>query len=137
MKTEREFKIILPKHDRGGHRLSTEVIKDYADKMTEHFGGVTVIPSVLGCYESEKTGRVECEENTIMMSARDSSDESVIEKDVKFMNDLAKNAGEIFGQESIFIEEDIVKDVSFVAGVKKEAVPKVIREQEWFKKLLD
>ena len=135
MKTEREFKVILPKYDNEGHRINTDELKSDALKMARHFGGVTVLPSILGCYETN--GELQCEENMMLLSVRDSSDEGIMKKDRGFINSLAKDIGKRLGQESVFVEEDIIQDVSFVAGVRKESVPKIIREKDFFKRLMD
>jgi len=135
MKTEREFKLVVPKFDNDGHRISTEKLKEIALEMSKHFGGVSVFPKVLGCWEGKEG--LECEENALLVSARDSSDEKQFKDDMEFMKNLAKKVGNELGQEAVMLSEDIIKDVSFIAGLRKKEVPEAIREKDFFKKLMD
>ena len=69
---DREYNLIIPKYDNEGHKIKSEKIEEIAEKMSERFGGVTVFPSILGCWKSKKMPGVKCEENTIISSVRDS-----------------------------------------------------------------
>ena len=133
--TEREFTIIIPHSDNDGHTISTDVAKRYARSMSKHFGGVTVIPHVLGCFVNDKN-KLQCEENTMLTAARDSTDKIQFSKDRLFMAQLAKRAGEELGQESIMWNEDIIKDVDFIEGSYKKSLPYKLRENDIFKKVL-
>ena len=140
MKREAEFKVIVPKYDNEGHRIGTEVLSEIAAEMSEHFGGVTVIPTVLGCWKDEE-GKLVCEENALFISARDldsvKDPDKILSEDRVFMRRLAEKVGKKLGQEYVFVEEDVIQDVSFVAGMRKPSVPPALREKDWFKKLID
>ena len=65
-----EFKLILPKNDNSGNRINPETHKHYASELAKRFGGVTIIPDVLGCWINQK-GILQCEKNMIMVANRD------------------------------------------------------------------
>lgn len=124
-----EFGIILPKYDNSGAKINPELHKKIAVKMSEHFGGVTVFPSVLGCWVNENN-ELQCEENVLITSIRDTESiekgktiEEVLENDRKFMWELGKKAGEIFGQASI-METQGRKEATFIEGEYKEKLSK-------------
>jgi len=101
--------------------------------------GVTVIPSVLGCWKNEE-GKLICEENLVFEAMRDSEssprDWEIQKKlDEEFMRRLAKKLGERFGQESVLIAEDKV-EVDFVKGRYREELPRERIGVDWFEKLV-
>jgi len=139
--TERSYRMVLPKFDNDGHRIDNSRLEPYAVEMSRHFGGVTVYPTVVGCYVP-KDGELHCEENALLESARDIPQEDrpradeIFKRDKEFMRRLADRAGREFGQESVFVEEDIIKDVEFRMGKMTPSVPKRLREVNPFYRLL-
>ncbi len=130
------YQIVIPKFDNEGHRLSTQELQAIADRMTKHFGGITIDPKVLGCYLDE--GETVCDENTIYTSIRIGSTPAHAAHDRAFMEALAEEVGVRFGQESVMTTiEDDPDSVQFVVGKKKQAVTKKMREQDYFKQLVD
>ena len=137
---DREFSLILPKFDNTKVRkIKPEVLKEFSNKISEHFGGVTIRPSVLGCWFSSKTNKLECEENIILSAVRDSETtpnfKEQIEKDREFMNKLSEEAGIKLGQESVMIFENLTEG-NFVEGVRKDQLPKNMIGIDFFNKLI-
>ncbi len=138
-KTEREYKLIIPKWDNEGHKIKSEVIEKYAGEMSDKFGGVSITPSVLGCWKDK--GKIQCEENIELVSGRDIPDTTngrskIFEEDKKFLRKLAKQIGTDLGQDSIYVTEDIVKDISFIKGEYREKLPPAKLGIKWFEKLI-
>lgn len=107
---ERVFKIIIPKTDR-------EDMEEVADKMTQRFGGVTIFPFTIG-YWRDPTGKVIYDDNYLIQSVRTvqrgQDHIAVYNADWGFMRDLADRAGSIFDQQSVMIEQDIIRGAEFI-----------------------
>jgi len=135
---DREFSLILPKWDNDQHRINPRIIKEFADEMSEHFGGVTIKPTVLGCWVN-KQDKLQCEENLVLSSFRDSEStqnfNEQIRRDEQFMSELSKNAGIKLGQDSVVFSENI-NEVTFEDGKFKPALPKRYRGIDFFEKLI-
>ncbi len=108
---ERDFKIIIP-------ITNQKNIKSVAKKMSRRFGGVTMHPMVRG-YWVDKKGKLVFDDNILLFSSRDLSGvarkKELLKQDRKFMEKLAQNIGAKTRQEAIWIEEDLVKDIRFIA----------------------
>lgn len=132
-----KYSIIIPKYDNSGRKIKPEVIEKKVRKMARHFGGVTVIPSVLGCWEDED-GKLVCEENAEIYSIRnfegDEDKTKIRLKDLDFVFDLAKEIGEELGQASVMIS-NAKTEMAFVSGKYRENL-KEKTGIDWFKKLL-
>lgn len=110
--------------------------------MSERFGGVTIFPSVLGCWVDEwHGGKLVCEENVLITSIIDSESVSdfnrVVEEDRKFMADLGREAGRTFGQ-AVIMETQGKKEMEFFRGVYRKTLPKSMlkRAGNVFRKLI-
>ncbi|RLI84765.1 hypothetical protein DRP07_00180 [Archaeoglobales archaeon] len=140
MKYDRQFTIVVPKYSNAGERIDTSFAKKFSLRMAEEFGGVTVHPTVLGCWEARRDGKpvLECEENLLITSAVDSSNMSKdeLERKRKFVERLAKEIGNELGQESVMVVEDLIDRVEFVEGHYRKSLP-AKTERDFFKKLLD
>ena len=138
-KYDRIFAIVVPKYSNAGERVATEQLEEYAKEMAREFGGVTVIPSVLGCWIEEGSGEMICEENMIIESAFDASSVSdeELERKREFVKELAREIGEDLGQYAVMAYEDIIDRVEFVEGRYREHIPEYLKEHDFFKKLLD
>ncbi|RLC30975.1 MAG: hypothetical protein DRH37_04085 [Deltaproteobacteria bacterium] len=127
----------MPKFSNNERRIKPEEIESFAKRMTDQFGGVIVIPSVLGCYAGEQ-GLV-CEENVVLSSSRDSESTSNFRdqtrKDESFINDMAHRAGKRFGQESIMISQSKT-EVSFPQGTYSKNLPDMRVGIDFFRKLI-
>jgi len=139
-KEEREYRLILPKWDNEGHKIKADVIRKYAREMSDRFGGVTIIPSVLGCWIDEEKNFV-CEENVELVSGRDIKDipdgrEKIFEEDREFIMKLGERAGRELGQYSVYVTENIVKDISEVPGEMKKRLSEEKIGHKWFEKLI-
>jgi len=135
---DREYRIIVPKWDNSGRRIKSEEIKDIARRISEHFGGVTIFPSVLGCWKEGEN--LICEENLVIDVSRDSETakkpwQEQIKEDEKFIFDLAKKLGERFGQYSVMVSENKV-EVDFVSGRYRKSLPSEVVGIDWFEKLV-
>lgn len=146
MKQESEFRIVVPKFDNSGNPISDKVISKIGKEMSYRFNGVTIHPSVLGCWWDKDRKKLMCENNTIMSSVRDCEDlgenacKDIVDKDRVFVEGLAERVGNDFGQDSIMVTEDILKDAQFVESEFKQRVsPKFRRnwgETDWFEKMV-
>jgi len=138
MINDREYKLIVPKWDNSGRKIKAEELEEIGKKMSEHFGGVTIIPSVLGCWKTPE-GKLQCEENVLFSSFRDSESVRDWERqkriDEEFVRNLARRLGERFGQESVLIAEDKV-EVTFIKGRYEKELPEERTGVDWFKKLI-
>jgi len=113
---ESEFRIIVPRQKK--------VINEVAKRMTKRFGGVSSIPRVRG-YWSQK-GRTVYDKNALLFSARDlnkvKNKEKVLSQDRRFMKELAEWVSKEAKQDAVWIEEDIIRDVSLVKSRLKEVL---------------
>lgn len=128
---ERVFKIIIPKTDR-------EDMEEVADKMTQRFGGVTIFPFTIG-YWRDPTGKVIYDDNYLIQSVRTvergQDHIAVYNADWGFMRDLADRAGSIFDQQSVMIEQDIIRGAEFIKPDIWKYVQKVDLPERGIKKL--
>ncbi|MCD6408368.1 hypothetical protein J7L87_04885 [bacterium] len=135
---DREYRLIVPKWDNSGRKIKSEEIEEIAKRMSDHFGGVSIIPSILGCWKNEE-GKLICEENLVFQAYRDSESVRDWERqkkiDEEFVNSIAKELGKRFGQESVLISEDKV-EVNFVEGKYRKELPPERIGIDWFKKLV-
>lgn len=146
MKQESEFRIVVPKFDNSGNPISDKAISQIGREMSDRFGGVTINPSVLGCWWDKDRKKLMCENNTIMSSVRDcegleeNACRDMVQFDRGFVEELAERVGNDFGQASIMVSEDILKDAQFVeSGFKQRVSPKFRRnwgETDWFEKMV-
>ena len=130
--------IVLPKYSNAGERIDSDVLANYAKKMSELYGGVTVRPTALGCWEDEN-GELQCEENIVLCSAIDTRDLSgkEIETKKKQALEIAKEAGDELGQAEVMVWFDTLDSVEFVEGRWRKHIPEGLKEEDFFKKLLD
>ena len=130
--------IVLPKYSNAGERIDSDVLANYAKKMSELYGGVSVRPTALGCWEDEN-GKLQCEENIVLCSAIDTRDlsEREIEDRKRQALRLAKEAGVELGQAEVMTWFDTLDSVEFVKGRWRKHTPEGLKEEDFFKKLLD
>ena len=133
---EREFRMILPKFDNEGHRISTDVIKRFAVAMANRFGGITVLPTTLGCYAIHRDGGLQCDENAVLESVRTDATQDQLQGDQDFMVGLAGQAARELGQESVFEQQETDTRTTFVPGQLRPAVPVGLREGDIFKRII-
>jgi len=103
---ESEFNIQIPRRK--------EALKSAVKMMAKRFGGVTVVP-VKGAWLDER-GRIVYDNNYLLFSTRDLNGvkKSILPKDKRFMEDVARKLGKMTKQEAIWIEEDLIKDAEIV-----------------------
>lgn len=111
---DREFRVIVPKFDNAGQKINVGLIEGVAERIADRFGGVTVFPTTLGCWQPEDGGLM-CEENVVMSTVRDSTDNVPIDDDQAWFRDLARNIGKDFGQFSVMVAEDAI-ETDFIEG---------------------
>ncbi|HDM76728.1 hypothetical protein DRP04_00185 [Archaeoglobales archaeon] len=136
---DKEFKIIVPKYSNDRERIDSDVLATYAKKMAEYFGGVTVNPSILGCWFDRERDQLVCEENLMLLSAFDASSksESELERARDFVRNLAREIGKDLGQAAVMVVEDNIDRFEFVEGDYRREVPDYMKEHDFFKRLLD
>lgn len=107
---ERDFKIIIPS-------TNSRNIIFVARNMSKQFGGVTLYPQISGLW-IDATGKIVHDDNLMFFSSRDfegrKDREKILDADRKFMKKLALNIGKKTMQDAIWVEEDIVDDVTFI-----------------------
>jgi hypothetical protein len=103
---EEEFRMMIPRRE----SAKEEAVRE----MSKRFGGVTVFP-VYGAWINKK-GKTVYDKNFMLFSSRDlhGFKKSIIPKDKRFMEDLARKLGAETKQEAIWLEEDIIKDIELV-----------------------
>jgi len=135
---DREYRIIVPKWDNSGRKIKAEELQAIAQKMSDHFGGVTIYPSVVGCWWSDDRKFI-CEENAVFVSFADSESsedwKKQIQDDERFVFNLAKELGERFGQATVSVGKNNV-EVAFLKGQYLEELPRSRVGHDWFKKYL-
>ena len=135
----RQFKIILPKYDNEGHRIDTDVLRDFSKEIAQEFGGVTVTPTILGCFSGED-GTLQCEENMMIEAVVIDKDMAAILDKRLFMFQVAQRSGLSLGQEAIMLQEETDTTTSFVphpGKTRKSSVSPDMIESDFFKRLID
>ena len=137
---DRKYSIIIPKWDNSGRKIRVEILERIVKKMANHFGGATLIPSVLGCWVDEKRNKLVCEENAELFAIRDSETSPLPwneqkRVDEEFVRNLAKEVADELGQSAVMITEGI-QEVKFVQGRYREELPEKKVGIDWFKKLI-
>ena len=131
---EREFRLILPKFDNDGHRLSVDSLSRYATKMAERFEGVTVEPEVLGCYQDGP--QPQCEENILAFAVALNRTQQQLRVDQEFMVHLATQAAQGFGQHQVFEQAIGDTHTTRVEGIRQQSVAPALRESDIFKRII-
>jgi len=133
---EAHFTMILPKADNSGNKIKPSRYGKYVKKINRRFGGSTTKPITLGCWKDEERDKLVCEQGLAIETWRDFDSNPELKKldsierkkrmnqDFKFMNKLAEQSAKEFGQDSVPIIFDNIKDVKLNKG-------------EWRKKLID
>jgi hypothetical protein len=139
MTKEREYRIILPKYsnvdeNHARQKISTKTLEKYTRKISKHFGGVSISPTVAGCYVDEKNSLV-CDENIEITTNRaffGSKTENEVARqtktDMTFIEKLSAEAAKEFGQDSIMFVTS-PHEAEFVSGPKKATLRKGIVEK--------
>ncbi|MCD6467803.1 MAG: hypothetical protein J7L32_00605 [Thermoplasmata archaeon] len=134
-----KYSIIVPKYDNSGRKIRVDKIAEKVKKMARHFGGVTVIPSVLGCWEDD-SGKLVCEENAEIYSIRDidknekpSQISKIRNEDTNFIVKLGEEIGKDLGQAVVMVS-NARTEMSFVSGEYKDSIKDT--GVDWFKKLI-
>lgn len=130
---EGHFTIILPKADNSGNKIRQTAFNKYIDRINERFGGSTTKPITLGCWKDEKRGRLQCESGFAVETWRDfdfTPELSAIERqrklneDFRFMNKLAEESAKEFGQDSVPVVFDNIRDVKLNKGLWRKNIEK-------------
>jgi len=131
---EAHFTIILPKADNSGNKISPSSFVKHISKINDRFGGSTTKPITLGCWRDEKRNKLQCEAGLAVESWRDfDSDEKMsrlnsyerkrqLEKDFDFMNRVAKDSANEFGQDSVPVIFDNITDAKLNKGRWKQRI---------------
>lgn len=135
---DREFGVIVPKYDNSGRRIKPEVLEGIAQNISERFGGVTVYPSVAGCWipeEGPMAGELMCDENIYITTVRDSSDGVSFEDDANFLRNLGEDVAQDLGQFSVMVTEDRM-EAELIEGDYEESLDQDKLASNVFKGLL-
>ncbi len=132
---ESHFTIILPKADNSGNKIKPSRYGKYVDKINTRFGGSTTKPITLGCWKDEERDKLQCESGIAIETVLDFDSTPELKKlnaterkkrmnqDFKFMNKIAEKSANEFGQDSVPVIFDNVRDVKFNKGEwRKELV---------------
>ncbi len=104
--------------------------------MNRRFGGTTTKPITLGCWRDEKRNNLICEPGLAVESFLDFYSNPKLKKldaeqrkkkmnnDYKFMQKLAKESANEFGQDSVPVIFDNISDVSLNKGKWKKKIAK-------------
>lgn len=118
-----DYRMVFPKRDNSGQRIRPDVLAEYPRAMGRRFGGVTVYPTVLGCYVSQETGDFQCEENVVAVSTARERFPSESQQNEEFIENLGRRAAVDLGQEAIFEVETRDEDAHFIGGVRTQRLP--------------
>jgi len=130
---EAQFTMILPKADNSGNKIKPSRFNKYIDKINNRFGGSTTKPITLGCWKDEKRNKLTCEEGVAIETFRDFEftpnldaieRKKKLEKDFQFMNKLAKESANEFGQDSVPIIFDNITDAKLNKGRWRKKIEK-------------
>ena len=132
------FSIIIPKGDNSNNKINQRSIKKYINRMNSRFGGTTTKPITLGCWTDEKRKKLQCEvgmkvsvyvdwDSTSRKDLRKldvQQREARLKSDYNFMKRVAKDMANEFGQDTIPVIYDNVRDIAFVKGAVKKKLNK-------------
>ncbi len=96
-----EIEIVIPKKDNSKNPIDPEYLNKIVEDMTRIAGGISVFPTVFGCWVNSD-GSVECDENMIIKI--DTENREIVDK----IKEYAKKVGNDLGQEVMFVEMDRV-----------------------------
>jgi hypothetical protein len=123
---DRTYEITLPLKYNDGRPIGQAVHDAAAQRLSEHFGGVSRYNSTEGCWKDEEKDALVCEDNIIFSASRECGAGCTAEQhaaDRKFIEDLAEEYCAKLGQSSIYMRESRV-DAEFVEifAEKKEKI---------------
>ena len=133
---EAHFTMILPKADNSGNKIKPSRYGKYVDKINNRFGGSTTKPITLGCWKDEERDQLTCESGLAIETWRDFDSthelknlnsierKKKMNQDFKFMNKIAENSAKEFGQDSVPIIFDNIKDVKLNKGEWRQKLVK-------------
>ena len=133
---EAHFTIILPKADNSSNKIKPSKYNKYIKKINARFGGSTTKPLTLGCWMDEERNNLSCEEGVAIETWRDFDSNPELEKlnsiertnkmnqDFKFMNKLAKQSAKDFGQDSVPVIFDNIRDAKLNKGEWRQELAK-------------
>jgi len=133
---EAHFTMILPKADNSGNKIKPSRYGKYVDKINTRFGGSTTKPITLGCWKDEEKDKIQCESGLAIETFRDFDSNPELKKldsierkkkmnqDFKFMNKLAEKSAKEFGQDSVPIIFDNIKDAKLNKGEWRQKLVK-------------
>jgi len=115
---ESEFKVIIPRRKKALNKA--------VRRMSDRFGGVTVM-KVKGAWLNDK-GKTVYDNNYLLFSNRDLNGKSpsIMKFDRRFMEELGMELGKDTGEDEIWVEEDIIRDVDFLKIPKKIKLKQVV-----------
>ncbi len=133
---EAQFVMILPKADNSGNKIKPKQYNKYVDKINRRFGGSTTKPLTLGCWIDSKRNNLVCEQGLAVETFLDFDSDPKLKKlnseerkkkmssDYRFMQKLAREAANDFGQDSVPVTFDNISDVSLNKGKFKKRINK-------------
>jgi len=128
------FWIMMPKNDNAGRPIRGELLDRYVEEVSDEFGGASVIPNILGCWDSDRTrkGGLVCEENALIMVTPETkpkkreSDPDVpwtMEEARQKIHDIALEIGVTLGQRSVMTSSQPTASV-FIPGMFQPELPR-------------
>jgi len=118
---ERVFKIIVPITEQSR-------IEDISGKMTNRFGGATILPLTRGFWLSN--GKPVYDDSVMIFSARDIKEGQdhirIFREDWDFMKNIAGEVGRDLKQEAVYVEQDIIREVEFVPPAPYKKMEEVV-----------
>ncbi len=133
---EAHFTMILPKADNSGNKIKPSRYKEYIKKINTRFGGSTTKPITLGCWVDEERDKIQCEQGLAIETFLDFDSNPELKKlnsmerkkkmnqDFKFMNKLAEQSANEFGQASVPVIFDNISDAKLNKGMWRKKIEK-------------
>ena len=156
---ERTFRIIFPRRDNANNPIKRGVLEDYATRLVDKFGGVTLWEGN-GCFrmsgEGDQPGPISCDQTFVLESVMHIDTDTgkggakpvepwvQVDNATVFMRKLAEEISNTLGQQSTFTSMESDSRTEYVAGTEgksyKENLPQGLladRTEMLFKKLTE
>lgn len=156
---ERTFRIVFPRRDNANNPIKREVLEDYATRLVDQFGGVTLWEGN-GCFrlegEGDQPGPVSCDQNFVLESVMHIDTDTgkggaepvgpwlQVDKATVFVRELAVEISDTLGQEATFTSVETDSRTEYVKGAEgsswKASLPQELladRTEMLFKKLTE
>ncbi|MDE1821268.1 MAG: hypothetical protein KGJ23_08650 [Euryarchaeota archaeon] len=125
--------------DNSGDPIDAFILEKYPLEAAEKYGGVSVIPKILGCFKGmERDGApsLQCEEVFRFEVTLEEHTPDETQENSDFFTSLAHRAALELGQESVFNVTELDVSEQFVAGERLPRLPQEKLSRDVFRRTL-